>query len=781
MWGIIATWRMAREGCEEAAAGLARGDSAADAIERAVREVEDVPYYKSVGYGGLPNEEMEVELDAAFMDGDTLEFGAVGALKNFANPVSVARSLARGDANNLLVGAGAEKFADKMGFERRNMLTDRAKALFARRLAEEGRRMPGAPRPLGEPEAAEEAGRGAIPAAGIAAAAPRAGIDREGTDPCGHDTVGMVCLDASGSMAAATSTSGLFMKRPGRVGDSPVPGAGFYVDSAVGGAVSTGLGEDVMKGCLGYEIVRLMEEGLHPQRACELAVHSLSKKLAGRRGHVGDISFVAMDARGRWGAASNIEGFSFVVATEGEPACVRLVHPRPDGTCAHEIASPEWQDEYMRSRMAPFGLEAGPGPLRGHPRPVSVSQQGGAVANDKTAARERPCVDPVLEERILAEVDGIADEMVEAVRAIVRQKSVRGEPAPGAPFGPGVRAALDQALALARELGFATTDMDGYVGYASWEPAPRAGGGPVLPGYVCAIGHLDVVPEGEAGWKVDPYSGHLADGRITGRGVLDNKGPIYSCLFALSALKRLGLAPRREVRIIFGCNEETGFDDLRYYLEREPAPEMGFTPDCKYPVVYAERGRMAVRLAIPGAGAGGPEASLDRFLTFVNEYVMGANPNGERFDIDFADGEFGATEVRDFALARSEGSLAVEFSISYPAGITAAWLEGRLSAVAADRGLSLEVLRNCDPVRFERDCPLVRTLAAAYERVTGEDGTPVTTTGGTYAKLMPNIVPFGPSFPGQRGIGHQPMEWMDVSDIVTNAKIYALSLYLLSR
>ena len=109
MWGIIATWRMAREGVEAAGYMLAQGGSAGDAIERAIREVEDFPYYKSVGYGGLPNEEMEVELDAAFMNGDTLEFGAVGALKNFANPVSVARALATGDANNLLVGTGAEK------------------------------------------------------------------------------------------------------------------------------------------------------------------------------------------------------------------------------------------------------------------------------------------------------------------------------------------------------------------------------------------------------------------------------------------------------------------------------------------------------------------------------------------------------------------------------------------------------------------------------------------------------------------------------------------------
>ena len=390
-------------------------------------------------------------------------------------------------------------------------------------------------------------------------------------------------------------------------------------------------------------------------------------------------------------------------------------------------------------------------------------------------------IEPELEERILAEVDAVSDKMIEAIRQIVRQKSVQGEPAEGAPFGTDVRAALDQTLELCRELGFETTNVDGYMGYATWAGEKGSDGKSVLPGYVCALGHLDVVPEGTTGWKVPPYSAHLEDGRITSRGVLDNKGPIYACLYALWALKRLGLSPRRDVRIIFGCNEETGFNDLRYYLEHEEAPVMGFTPDCKYPVVYAERGRMGVRLtAHPGEGEG-TDALLARFFSFMNEYVLNAKPNGERFGVDHTDEEFGVTEVRNYKLVLDEGVPAVEFAISYPAGITAEELRERLGAVAEAQGLELTVTGNFDPVRFEKDCRLVRTLVYTYEHATGNDGSPVTTTGGTYAKLMPNIVPFGPSFPGQKGIGHQPNEWMDVSDLITNAKIYALSLYLLSR
>ena len=237
MWGIIATWRMAAEGIEKAARILENDGISGDAIETAIKEVEDFPYYKSVGYGGLPNEEMEVELDAAYMDGTTFDIGAVAAIKDFANPISIARRLSKENVNNLLVGEGAEKFAHKEGFERKNMLSDRAKIHYKNRVKD---------------------------------------VQELEIKPySGHDTVGMVCLDSHGDMTAATSTSGLFMKKKGRVGDSPISGSGFYVDSRTGGASATGLGEDLMKGCISYEIVRLMKEGKHPQEACDIAVSQL--------------------------------------------------------------------------------------------------------------------------------------------------------------------------------------------------------------------------------------------------------------------------------------------------------------------------------------------------------------------------------------------------------------------------------------------------------------------------------------------------------------------------
>lgn len=276
-WGIIATWEMALEGVIKVSNGLDKGMNSADAVEEAIKVVENNPKYRSVGYGGLPNEDCEVELDAAFMDGDTLSIGAVAGIRNFKNPISIARKLSIERFNCFLVGFGAEKYALANGFEEKNMLTKESIDIYE--------------------EKKKKIIEGSI------------------SPYEGHDTVGMVSLDMDGKMCVGTSTSGLFMKKKGRVGDSPIPGSGFYVDDNIGGAVATGLGEDIMKGCISYEIVRLMGEGHKPQEAAEKAVEKLNRELIKRRGKAGDISVVCMNNKGEWGIATNIDKFTFAVAT----------------------------------------------------------------------------------------------------------------------------------------------------------------------------------------------------------------------------------------------------------------------------------------------------------------------------------------------------------------------------------------------------------------------------------------------------------------------------------
>ncbi|MFD1393379.1 N(4)-(beta-N-acetylglucosaminyl)-L-asparaginase [Lacticaseibacillus jixianensis] len=313
-WGTIATWRMAHEGVVKASKLLAANGSAGDAVETLINEVEAFPFYKSVGYGGLPNEEGVVEMDAAFMDGDTLAQGAVGGIQNVKHAVSVARALSHQHYNSFRVGEGATKFAMKNGFEMTNMLTDRAKARWQKRLKE---------------------------------------LQATAKPYDGHDTVGAIALAASGAMACGTSTSGLFMKKAGRVGDSPLSGSGYYVDSTIGGAAATGLGEDIMKGVLSYEIVRRMGEGETPQAACDHAVYPFIEKLKKRYGKAGEFSLVAMNNQGEWGTATNVE-FTFSVATADAPARILMANPGPDHTTVIEPVTQEWLDAYEKRIHAPI-------------------------------------------------------------------------------------------------------------------------------------------------------------------------------------------------------------------------------------------------------------------------------------------------------------------------------------------------------------------------------------------------------------------------------------------
>lgn len=310
-WGIIATWRMAFDACVNAEKSLSLSQSdSADLVEDTIKIIEDYPFYKSVGFGGLPNIEGNVELDAAFFNGDTWDFGGIAGVKNIANPISFAREISKDRFNCFLVGQGAESEAQKRNILFKNMLTDRAKKKWETRKQD---------------------------------------IIQNNLSPYdGHDTVGVVVLDQQGSMSAGVSTSGLFMKKSGRVGDSPFTGSGIYVDSEVGGCVATGLGEDIMKGCISYEVVRLMEEGLSPMEAGDRALSRFESKMIKKRKKCGAVSLAILNNKGEWGIATNVE-YSFVVATQDCPATVFIAN-RKDKKTTIEKASEEWlQNWYDRT------------------------------------------------------------------------------------------------------------------------------------------------------------------------------------------------------------------------------------------------------------------------------------------------------------------------------------------------------------------------------------------------------------------------------------------------
>lgn len=172
------------------------------------------------------------------------------------------------------------------------------------------------------------------------------------------------------------------------------------------------------------------------------------------------------------------------------------------------------------------------------------------------------------------------NDIIAAISENVRIKSVEEPPAgEGAPFGSGVKAALENALETARKLGLKTSNLDGYAGCVDY------GEGEQMLGIIC---HLDVVPEGD-GWTHQPYGAEIEDGKLYGRGTMDDKGPAICAIYALAAVKEAGIKLRRRVRIILGTNEETGWGCMDHYRRVETIPDMSFSPDAEYPVVNSEK------------------------------------------------------------------------------------------------------------------------------------------------------------------------------------------------
>lgn len=185
-----------------------------------------------------------------------------------------------------------------------------------------------------------------------------------------------------------------------------------------------------------------------------------------------------------------------------------------------------------------------------------------------------------VKELINKKVDELKDELIRSTQEIVRVKSVLGPQEPGKPFGEGPAKAIETALKISERLGFKTKNVDNYVGYAEY------GSGKEMIG---VLGHMDVVPEGD-GWTYPPYGAEIHDNRIYGRGAIDDKGPTMAALLGLKAIKELGLPTSKRVRILYGSNEESGSNEIEYYLEHDEAPTMGFTPDANFTVIYAEKG-----------------------------------------------------------------------------------------------------------------------------------------------------------------------------------------------
>ena len=292
MNAIISTWKMSFEGLKKAFEFLKGSHDVTEAIKIAINIVEDNPLYTSVGYGGLPNRQGDVELDAAFMNGSSGYYGGIMGVRGIANPIDAAIELSRRHLNCLLSGLGAEQFARINGFAFRNMLTPETKKIWEEEISRQTLKSPDAYR--------------------------------------GHDTV-CVIARKDRDISAGVSTSGLFMKEPGRIGDSPIVGAGLYADSRIGAACGTGVGEDIIRGCLSYEAVRCIEQGMPAETACKETLKAYIARMDSKGFTVKDISLIAAGMDGSFGAATNIKNGEFIFAyadDEHAPALWTIIDGR---------------------------------------------------------------------------------------------------------------------------------------------------------------------------------------------------------------------------------------------------------------------------------------------------------------------------------------------------------------------------------------------------------------------------------------------------------------------
>ena len=270
---VISTWSHGVPANAAAWNVLQKGGRALDAVEAGVRVPEADPLVTSVGYGGLPDRDGRVTLDACIMD-EFSNCGSVAFLENIMHPISVARLVMEKTPHVMIVGEGAQKFAIDNGFKKENLLTPEAEKHWREWLKDSNYK-------------------------------PVANWEN-------HDTIGMVAMDEKGNLSGACTTSGMAYKMHGRVGDSPIIGAGLYVDNEVGAATSTGVGEEVIRICGSHLVVELMRKGATPSEACREAVERIVKKQPQRSKEL-HVGFLAITKRGEFGSFCLQKGFNFAV------------------------------------------------------------------------------------------------------------------------------------------------------------------------------------------------------------------------------------------------------------------------------------------------------------------------------------------------------------------------------------------------------------------------------------------------------------------------------------
>lgn len=412
------------------------------------------------------------------------------------------------------------------------------------------------------------------------------------------------------------------------------------------------------------------------------------------------------------------------------------------------------------------------------------------------------------------------NDIVKNISQIIRFNSSRSAPEEGAPFGSGARKALDYFLSLAEFLGFKTKNYDGYAGEVVFGTGKD----------FAILAHLDVVPAG-GGWTHEPFGGEIdyENKRIWGRGAMDDKGPAICALYAMNQLKDEGFKPKRRIKLIVGCDEESGSACMKYYKEHADMPEEGFSPDADFPVIYAEKGILRLKLKFGVGGtftclSGGERANMvcDRCevmapldtekaakynlvseggkLVSIGKSAHGSTPEkgtnaiepvlkylGLNEMVDALFGKcFGLKELHDETgyltlspniIEQNGEEISVTCDVRYPATMK---LEDIIKLLN-EGGAKYEVVSHNPPLYNDKNGKLIMTLCDVYNDVAGKSLKPVAIGGGTYARELKYGAAFGPEEDGEENTIHQANEYITFEKIEKCFKIYKLAIERLTK
>ncbi len=408
------------------------------------------------------------------------------------------------------------------------------------------------------------------------------------------------------------------------------------------------------------------------------------------------------------------------------------------------------------------------------------------------------------------------DDIVKNIAQAVTYDSSQAAPEEGMPFGAGAAKCLDFYLSLAEFMGFSTRNYDNYAGEVRWGEGKD----------FAVLAHVDVVPAGN-GWTHDPFGGEIdeTEGKIWGRGTMDDKGPAMIALYAMKALKEEGFKPRRTIKLILGCNEETGWACIDHYNKVARMPEEGISPDADFPVIYAEKGILHIKFSFDAAGAhfngleGGNRPNMvcdyceviadadKNKLSALNlvcengkiisrgKSAHGSTPDkgvnampailkylglndveeqlfGQCMGLKGLKDETGALTFSPDLIEQDGGKIYVTCDVRYPA----TYAREEIISILDKQGVPYEIVHEQAPLYNDKNSPLVRTLLEVYNQVTGKNAQPIAIGGGTYARALKYGAAFGPEEEGEESTIHQANEYITFDKIKKCFEIYKLAL-----